>query len=69
MQLPLPEGSRITAVASKLVKNHLQRIVDKDMSYHLQKRPNDKKDIEDVANGWYGSIDKQKKEGIPCLTK
>ncbi len=45
-------------MASNLVNNHLQGIVDKDKNNHLSKRPHDVKIIEGVAGGFYDEIEK-----------
>jgi len=49
-------------MASNLVENHLQGIVDKDKNHHMSKRPGDKLIIDGVMGGWHAEIAKKKKE-------
>lgn len=56
-------------MASKLVAEKLKPIVDNYKNNHLQKRPQDERDLENWASGFCLSIEKRKKEGVPCLKK
>lgn len=48
---------------SNLVKNKLPKIISGTEKYHLQKRPEDKDIIRNIAGGFISAIENLKKEG------